>query len=122
MSVLPQDMTDAIEACASTHIVEDIAAGTRTAEGLTTRGAITTFEIRALIVPATPEQLDRLPTGQRPNRTIAVFTGTELRTADTPGGKPAHVVRYLGKRFEVGDVSNWEAGSFFEVLAQEIKR
>ncbi len=119
------DMTDAIETCAADVTIRRYGPSTTNPSGLKVAGAVTTFVVRGLLVPASKEQIDRLPSGQRSTNTKALFNTTEtanLRTADTPGASRADEIVDGSDLLEVQDVGNWTVGRFQEVLAQKVRR
>jgi hypothetical protein len=69
---------------------------------LVTRGSVT---------PAKHDDLQRLPEGRRADRVLRVLTSTELRLAPQ-----ADRVLYRGEEFEVGFVSPWHVGNFYDAL------
>ncbi len=63
----------------------------------------------AVVVPADPETLKLLPSGQELTAGIIIYTDDELRTVDEAGKFPADVVTYDGKTWQVQKVERrWQ--------------
>jgi hypothetical protein len=70
-------------------------------------GSTTTFNIDAVIQPATGRVLDSLPEAQRGGEVRSIWTLTELRTR-TPSSAP-DVVTIDGEAWVVTTVKRWES-------------
>jgi hypothetical protein len=81
-----------------------------------TEGSHTTLTVDAVVYPARPEQLQKLPEGQRSEETQAVITSTELYTSRA-NNRPADTFSWLGSIWVVVSVSRWQLGAY-ECLAQ----
>jgi hypothetical protein len=77
---------------------------------------VAALSVAGVVAPATDEQLQRLPEGDRSNETIAVYTGTRLTAGDDTHGPD--VLAWKGGTYQVKGVWDWSDYGFFEVLAQ----
>lgn len=71
------------------------------ADGYVHPGASDTFDSRAAVQPARPNELLLLPEGQRTRGAIRLYSEIEIRTADEVAGTAADVVTWEGKEYEV---------------------
>lgn len=84
-------------------------------------GPTSTFDIVAVLYPPKSQDLLRLPEGRRSEKVIALFTGTELKTAGAPGGSGADLVEHAGEVFEVEAVDDWsQHGGYYHALAVRV--
>lgn len=116
------DLSDAIaELATGSYEITRTAAGTWSeTTGEYTPGATTTETIDAVVVPASGEQLQRLPEGLRSSSSIAVYTAVALKPAEA-NGAPGDRLTWGGQVFEVQVVKPWnEAGGFCEAVAVRI--
>jgi hypothetical protein len=75
-------------------------------------GASEIFEGRGGIQPASPEDLQRVPEGQRDNAAIVIYpVDCELRTAEPPDQRADRVTPksgdYCGIKFEIQSLEAW---------------
>jgi len=123
MSTGRLDLSDAVECVAEDVRWRRWGASSTTAEGLRAPGASTISTARGSVHPAPGEVLDRLPPGQRSNRTVVgYFSGVELRTVDDIGGTRADEIEFEGEWFEVEQANRWRWGNYLEVIAQRVRR
>ncbi len=81
----------------------------------------TVFTIRAIIVPANPRDLQRLPEGERSNDRIRVFTTERLNTADVATSTLSDRVVYRDLEYEVEAVEDYDAAAaFFKITARKV--
>ena len=112
------DVSEALRGITESVSVTRIAAGSRTL-GRWTDGSTSVITIDACVQPATDEDMQRLPEGQRIEETISIFTTTELKTVSVDGQTPADRVSYDGEVYEVQSVTPWsEVGGYYHVLAK----
>lgn len=118
------DLRDAV-ACFDVDVRRfRIGASTVTAEGLSVPGAEVVDTIRASVHPAPGEVLERLPEGQRTNRTIVLYCDEKyaFRAASNTTGARGDEIEFGGERFEVQEIHNWTWGRYLEVVAQRVRR
>ena len=68
-------------------------------------------EIQAIVQPASPRDLLRLPENDRTRELVIVFTKEPLEVASPTTGKAGDVVRYGGRLYEVIRREDWEVQS-----------
>jgi len=80
-----------------------------------------TFDIRASVQPARPDEIQRLPEGRRTSATIAVYSKAELKTANAPQGNQPDLLSYRKESFQVESVEDWfELGGYYKALAVKV--
>lgn len=77
------------------------AAGTRGTDGRMVPGAATSTTIQASVQPATDEDMQSLPEGERRREGKRVYTTSELRTASQYAGTEADTLTIGGASFQV---------------------
>jgi hypothetical protein len=88
--------------------------------GVYVPGASSTFSIVASVQPVNPQDLLRLPEGERSTDRKAVYTTTELRTAEAEGALSDRIT-YRGSTYEVESVNPWdETGGYFKIIAKKM--
>ncbi len=116
------DVSAALKGLTETVPVARTAAGTITL-GRVTAGASSALSISASVQPATPEDMKRLPEGQRIDETIKLYTTTELKTVDVDAQTAADRITYDGQVYEVQQVTPWsEVGGYWRVFAKRTGR
>lgn len=99
---------------------------TRRGAGVYTNGLFvaaepSTLNIQAAVQPATSKDLLSLEEGQRTKETKAIYSKTELRTADEGTGVQADIVTKDSEYYEVQFVRPWfEVAGFYKALAVRI--
>lgn len=81
--------------------------GSSYVNGRAVSGGTTVVNITASIQPFNGKEIERLPEGQRSNRTIKIYTTTRLFTARVNGQTKPDLVNYDSTKFEVFHVENW---------------
>lgn len=76
--------------------------------GVWTPGALSTIAIQASVQPASAEDLQRLPEGQRETGAVRVYTNDSLLTSS--GTQEADIVVTSQGEYEVSIAERWENG------------
>lgn len=88
-------------------------------KGRPVAGATSTVTITAAVVPATGQDLQRVPEGRRDVETRVLFTATQLRTGAAGAAWEADLVQLEGLQWEVQHVETWPgAPGFYRCIAQ----
>lgn len=104
---------------------EDVITVTRRAAGSYVAGRYVAgsesdVTMSAVVVPATPEDLKKLPEGRRAEKVLVVTTKQELRVADQ-GGHQADRIAYAGETIEVESVEDFGAvAGYWRALAVKV--
>jgi hypothetical protein len=109
-------LADAIARFATPHTI--IRRGGVFAAGRWQPGEAEELEVNAAVQPASPQELARLPEGQRSREVLAVYTPTELRIGGP--GAAADRLEHAGATYEVQSVERWDAGGFYKALAAKV--
>lgn len=81
--------------------------------------SVSTMTVKAMVHPASGEDLLRLPEGRRADRVVAAFTVEALRTAGA--GAEADLIVVDGQDFEVQHVESWDSlGAFWRSVAMRV--
>lgn len=91
---------------ASTVVVTRRAAGGHV-DGVWTPGAESTFTVRGSLQPLTGRELLVVPEGERGRARWALYTTTELQTADEAAATDADRVAWRGRSLVVVKVEDW---------------
>ncbi len=75
-------------------------------------GAATDVTIRAVVVPSTGRDLNRVPEGLRTRVSVRVFSQSELRV-----GPPPDEFVYGGETYQLVHVAPWTQGEFYDAMA-----
>ncbi len=79
------------------------------------------FYIIASIQPATPQDLLRLPEGQRTKDSITIWTETVLQEPDAISGAQGDTVYFGNRQYQVERIFQWaDSGGYNKVLAQKV--
>jgi hypothetical protein len=101
--------------------VERFAGGTYV-NGVWTKSGESTFDIKALIIPAGGAELLRLPEGERMKETFKVLSVSELKAAGADVGAPDRITLPRGI-FEVKTIDDFTAAAgFYVYVAQRVDR
>jgi hypothetical protein len=76
--------------------------------GVWTPGALSTTTVQASIQPASAEDMQRLPEGQRQTGAVKLFTADALRTAK--GQQEADIIVTTQGEYEVSVAEEWRNG------------
>ncbi len=88
-----------------------------TTAGRVTYAAPTTSTVTAMVVPATGEELDRMPEGLRARCRMVAYTTADIRTvAQSTGTKPDEL-DVDGEIYVCEDVAGWARQGNFRVVA-----
>lgn len=75
------------------------------------------FCITGSIQPATNEEIQRLPEGQRTREVFKLYTTHQLRVGDAKQEEEPDIVRWSGKRFEVSAEGAWKhLGNYYKYM------
>lgn len=85
---------------AATHTWRRFAAGSVGTDGRYVEGGATTSTLRGSLQPATGDDVDTLPEGERSKRARVLFTATALRVTDQAAGTSGDQVSVDGDWFE----------------------
>lgn len=111
------DLRSTVEHFASTYTVRRPGATTYV-NGLPQQGAPTSRTITALVRPASPHDLQRLPEGDRSEPSVRIYTVDEIATVNQPGARAADILEYQGRDWEIRDVRVHDTqGLFFDAIA-----
>ena len=88
----------------ATHTWRRFAAGSAGTDGRFVEGSITTSTLRGSLQPATGDDLQTLPEGDRTKRVRVLYTATALRTVSQADRTSADQVTVDGDWFEVREV------------------
>lgn len=88
----------------ATHSWRRFAAGSAGTDGRYVEGSITSSTLRGSLQPATGDDVETLPEGERSKRVRVLFTATELRTVDQSARTSADQVSVDGDWYEVRTV------------------
>lgn len=75
--------------------------------GVWQEGPSTTFDVRASVQPASPEEMELVPEGRRQHASFSVFTDQYLRPAQT-GRSNADIVTINSEEYEVLSCETWQ--------------
>jgi hypothetical protein len=105
MSGVPFDVSDCI---LDPDFCQDIAVARRT-ESVSDKGRMAasnaSFTCSAVVMPATPEQLDRVPEADRSNEVLAIYTTVLLTSGDNTHAPD--VVTWKSGTYMVKSVQDW---------------
>ena len=80
------------------------------------------ISMRAIVQPATPRELMRLPEGDRTRETMLVHTKSQLVTTTVKDKKLADRMRYDSRTWEIVRCEDWSRqGNFWRSFAQKIE-
>lgn len=89
--------------------------------GRPTQGAATSRTITALVRPAKPADLKRLPSGDRSDAAVVIHSIDEISGVDQPGARAADILEYQGRDWELHDVRTHDTqGLFFDAVAVRV--
>lgn len=96
-------------------------AGSYDANGRYVEPSYSDATIRANVQPLSPEDLLRLPEGQRQKKTLTIFTPSDLRVVnDTTKTKADHIIDG-GVTYEVYGIENWtDEGGYYTANIIEV--
>lgn len=113
------DLSDVIDELANGSFVVTRKGPTTYVGGHRQAPTSSTFEMIALITPASGRTLMRLPEGLRTIETLDIYTKTELFTARATG--EPDLVTYNGQQYQVQEVDRWQpSGNFFRAIATKV--
>jgi hypothetical protein len=76
------------------------------------------FQVRAVVQPAKPEELEDLEEGRRTKGGIKIFCIEELKTVDVEDQTQPDVVLWNNEEYQVEEVKNWcEYGGYYQIMA-----
>lgn len=87
--------------------VRRFAAGGYDATGRYQSPASALTPTRAVVNPATPREIEKLPENERTSESITVFTSALLQTSDVASQAKADQVVWAGKTYEVKRTQDW---------------
>lgn len=90
-----------------TYTVTRGSTGTKV-KGRYTKGAETTFDIKATIMRMTEKEKQNLPEGLRNQDFIKIYTGTDLLVADNKAKIPGDKIEYKNNNYEITGREDWD--------------
>lgn len=89
--------------------------------GIVTPGSASTFSIAAVIQPAGPEHMERMPEGTRIDDTKVIYTRTPLYVSNEATGGVADRISIDGKTYEVESVRDYlSSGTYVQAVARRV--
>ena len=89
------------------YSVKRFGKGEYDSRGIYVRGEDREFEINASIQPVTGNMVKLLPEHRRNADSIVIYSVEELYSSDEKDGRPADIVIYRGRKYEVFSVKDW---------------
>lgn len=79
------------------------------------------FQVKAVVQPAQPEELEHLEEGRRIKAAIKIFCIEELKTADVEEATQPDLVVWKEEEYQVEEVKNWsDYGGYYQVIAVKL--
>lgn len=106
-------MSNAAQAISGMSIsvtVDRFADGDFDDDGIATTPTSSPFTIIASVQPMRPDEKLMLPEGSRGRESIKLYTVSELKTMNEETKRPADVVNWESKKFDVFQVSRYKMG------------
>jgi hypothetical protein len=79
------------------------------------------FQVRAVVQPAKPKELEHLEEGRRTKAGIKIFCTEELKTAEVENQTQPDMVVWNEEEYQVEEVKDWsDYGGYYQVMAVKV--
>lgn len=119
VAAIVQDLwPDIRDVSAPTHVTRYLPGAYSPSTGHWGPGSTSVITVDAFIHPATPDETDQLPEGERRNEMIGIYTEEPLRAGDVATGQQADIVEWADRLWKVVLVEPWQTlGGFVRHIA-----